>query len=54
MELNPCKVSSLEFLVMDFLLEFQEGSGDLVDYFWNEIAVNGLPYKRENRLRKRS
>ena len=33
------KIASLDFLITDFLREFQENSGDLVDYFWNEICL---------------
>ena len=44
------KTSSLAFLSLDFFREFQEGSGTLVAYFWQQIEENNLPFKQVNRL----
>ena len=44
------KISSLDYLSVDFLREFQEVSGELVDYFWKRIEEDNLPYKQVNRL----
>ena len=52
--LNPepgfANVKSLRFLVDSLLTYFQESSGEDVEYFWQEIERQGLPYKRINRL----
>lgn len=44
------KTSSLNYLTQDFLREFQEGSGELVDYFWKRIGEENLPFYQMNRL----
>ena len=44
------KISSLDYLVQDFLREFQEGTGALVDHFWKTIKENNLPFQQSNRL----
>src|SRR5689334_1381378 len=43
---------SLQYVIEDAFTYFQESSGKTVDFFWDEIAKNNLPYKRENKVKK--
>lgn len=56
MALNPKpqfkKISSLNYLVKDVFIYFQEGTGDDVEQFWKTIKEHKLPFKRENKLLK--
>ena len=45
-------IRSLKYDIENVFTFFQESSGKTVDYFWQEIKKNELPYKRENRLTK--
>ena len=54
--LNPApafnNVQSLTSVTNDALTYFQETGGETVDFFWQLIKENNLPYKRENKLAK--
>lgn len=43
---------SLKYLEEDVFIWFQEGSGENVEYFWEKIKEEGLPYKRKNKMQK--
>jgi len=43
---------SLNYTINDVFTYFQEASGGTVDYFWQEIKLAGLDFKRENKLGK--
>lgn len=45
-------LTSLKYLVEDVFTYFQEGTGPTVEYFWNKIKEENLPYERENKLQK--
>ena len=45
-------LTSLKYVITDVLIYFNEESGDTVEYFWNQIYLKKLPYKRENKLLK--
>lgn len=45
-------LKSLSYSISDTLTYFQESSGDDVNYFWDKIKEQNLPYKRENKLAK--
>lgn len=46
------KKSHLKQSTEEVLTYFQEASGEAVDFFWNKINNENLPYKRENKLAK--
>ena len=46
------KITSLKYHIQDVFTYFQEGSGDAVEHFWKELAVQNLGYVREDKLRK--
>ena len=56
MALNPkpefATTKSLAYLIDDVFTYFQEGTGEDVNIFWQEIKKAELPYKRENKLSK--
>ncbi len=56
MALNPKpifkRIASLNYLVNDFLIYFQENNGKDVEYFWKEIKTQNLNYVREDKLGK--
>jgi hypothetical protein len=56
MALNPeppyKKLASLNYLIEYVFTYFQEGGGEIVEYFWKRIAEEELDYKRENKLQK--
>lgn len=43
---------SLSIIINDVLTYFQDGSGEAVNYFWQQIKNAGLDFKRENKLKK--
>ena len=43
-------VKSLSYVVDSAFTWFDEGSGEGVDYFWENIKLANLPYKRKNKL----
>lgn len=43
---------SLSYKIDDVFIYFQEGSGEAVDYFWQQIKNTSLDFKRENKLGK--
>ena len=43
---------SLKYLQNDVFTFFQEGSGDAVNHFWEQISDHELGYKRQNKLTK--
>jgi hypothetical protein len=45
-------LKSLRYSINDIFIYFQESSGSDVEYFWQQIIKNELPYKRENKLLK--
>jgi hypothetical protein len=45
-------LKSLNYIINDVFIYFQEGSGDAVNAFWNKIKELNLPFKRENKLAK--
>lgn len=45
-------LGSLKYSIEAVFTFFQECAGKAVDYFWEEIKKNNLPYKRENKLVK--
>lgn len=45
-------LASLKYINDSFFSYYQEGAGKTVDLFWQEVKAQGLPYKRENRLKK--
>ena len=51
-ELKFKNLSSLKYDIENVFTNFQEGSGDEVNYFWDKIKEHNLPYKRENKLVK--
>lgn len=46
------KLASLKYIEHDLFIYFQEGHGKAVQYFWQQIAEQQLPYKRIDRLPK--
>jgi hypothetical protein len=46
------KIQSLKYLINDVFTYFQEGEGNTVSYFWEEIKKSQLPYKRVNKMDK--
>lgn len=56
MALNPQpifkRITSLNYLLNDFLIYFQENNGKDVEYFWKEIKTQNLNYVREDKLGK--
>lgn len=45
-------VESLSYTSNRVFSFFQETSGDIVNYFWQKIKENNLPFDRENKLDK--
>lgn len=45
-------LQSLKYLENDIFIYFNESSGKTVDYFWERIKEENLPFKRENKLTK--
>lgn len=45
-------LKSLSYDIDGFFTFFQEGSGIIVDKFWEKIKESNLPYKRVNRIAK--
>lgn len=45
-------LKSLKYDIENVFTFFQESSGKTVEYFWDSIRNNNLPYKRENKLAK--
>jgi len=45
-------LKSLSYKIDDLFTFFQEGSGIIVDKFWEKIKESNLPYKRVNRIAK--
>lgn len=45
-------LASLKYDVEAVFTYFQEGTGDIVEYFWKRIDEEGLDYQRENKLEK--
>ncbi len=43
---------SLSYIKDDVFTYFQEGTGEAIHYFWKQINVRNLGYKRENKLLK--
>jgi len=43
-------VKSLSYVVDSVFIWFDEGSGEGVNYFWENIKLANLPYKRKNKL----
>jgi len=41
---------SLQYLQANVLTYFLEATGPTVDYFWQQVQQQGLPYQRVNRL----
>jgi len=46
------KIASLKYHIQDVFTYFQEGSGEAVEQFWKEIAIENLGYVRVDRLGK--
>jgi len=45
-------LATLKYSVNNVLTYFQEAYGEGVEFFWQQIAKQGLGYKRENKLAK--
>jgi len=45
-------LKSLSYAWNDALIYFQEGSGKAVGYFWEQIAIQNIDCKRENKMVK--
>ena len=45
-------LGSLRYSINDVLTYFQESSGQDVEYFWQQVKLQELGYKRKNRLSK--
>lgn len=45
-------LQSLKYLENDIFIYFNESSGKTVNYFWERIKEENLPFKRENKLVK--
>jgi hypothetical protein len=45
-------LKSFKYVYEDVFTLFQESAGEDVNYFWDKIKEQGLPYKRENKLGK--
>lgn len=43
-------IQSLKSVEANVFTYFQEGSGDAVNYFWEQIKQHELPYKRQNKI----
>lgn len=46
------KMQSLRHIENDILTYFQEGSGEAVEYFWKQINLQKLGFKRKNMMSK--
>lgn len=46
------KLQSLKYIQEAAFTYFQEGAGAAVNYFWQQINAQALPYKRQNRMAK--
>lgn len=45
-------LTSLKYSIEDVFTYFQEGSGPVVNMFWQQIKAANLPYTRKNKLEK--
>jgi hypothetical protein len=56
MALNPepqyNRLASLDYLIEYVFAYFQEGHGEVVEYFWKRIRQERLDYKRVNKLQE--
>jgi len=46
------KSTSLNYHIRNVLTIFQEGSGEAVEHFWQQLSKENLGYVREDKLRK--
>lgn len=46
------KMASLKYDIQNVFTVYQEGSGEAVEHFWQQIANENLGYIREDKLRK--
>jgi hypothetical protein len=45
-------LKSLSHVKTEIMTYFQEGSGKTIDYFWEQVKIQDLGFKRENKLAK--
>lgn len=45
-------LTSLKYDIADVFTYFQESSGETVNFFWDNIKKENLPFKRENKMKK--
>lgn len=45
-------LASLKYSIEEVFTYFQEGSGPVVNFFWQQIKAANLPYTRKNKLEK--
>ena len=46
------KIASLKYQIENVFIFFQEGTGDAVEYFWQQLAKKDLGYVRVDNLKK--